>query len=334
MKELIKKLTEAYGPSGYENDVMNMIKEEIKDYVDDLKIDKMGNLVALKQGKGNDRKKIMFAAHADEIGLMVTHIEKEGFLRFTNIGGINPYNLVGARIKLQSGQKGMVSHEHLDSMKDLKLEKMYMDIGSSSEEESKKIVSLGDIAVYDQKTQFIDGRIMGKAIDDRIGCAVLIETAKQVGEVDNDIFLVFTVQEEVGLRGGRTSAYSINPDLGIAVDVTRTGDTPGAKRMDVALGKGVAIKIKDSSLITSQKVKKLIIDTAERENIKYQLEVLERGGTDAGAINLAREGIPAGCLSLPCRYVHSYSEVVALEDVENTIKLAVKVAGNSQLFQE
>ncbi|HHY70971.1 MAG TPA: M42 family metallopeptidase, partial [Thermoanaerobacterales bacterium] len=215
---------------------------------------------------------------------------------------------------------------------DLNFDKMYIDIGAANKEECQDIVKIGDIAVADQKTIFSGNRIIAKALDDRIGCAVMIEALKNIKDSPNNIYIVFTTQEELGLRGAKTSSFGIAPDFGLALDVTLTGDTPEAKRMDVKLGGGTAIKIKDSSLITNPKVVQFLIDIAEKENIKYQLEVLERGGTDAGAINLTKGGILAGCLSIPCRYVHSPSEMVDMGDVEATRDLLIKFLESKLIF--
>jgi len=326
LEKLIKKLTETYGPSGREDKIREVIKTEVEGLADEIRTDYLGNLIVLKKGSASeDTKPIMLAAHMDEIGLMITHVDKEGFLRFTNVGGVAPSRLVGTRVVLPSGQKGHVFHEPLKDLKELDLEKMYIDIGAKDQEEAKKHVTIGDIAVYDQNLVNLGNRLMAKAMDDRIGCAVLIMALQEMKNNPNDVYFVFTSQEEVGLRGARTSAYGLNPGLGIAVDVTMTGDTPEAKKMDVKLGGGAAIKVKDSSMITSPLVKDKMVEIAEKENIKYQLEVLSRGGTDAGAINLTREGILAGCISIPCRYVHSPGEMVDSGDVEAAVKLLVKI---------
>ncbi len=326
MERIIKKLTETYGPSGREDRIREVIKEEVSKLADEIRTDYLGNLIVLKKGTASEETKpVMLAAHMDEIGIMITHIDKEGFLRFTNVGGLAPSRLIGGRFVLPSGQKGVIFHEPLKELKELDLEKMYLDIGAETQEEAKKHVTIGDIAVADEPMVSLGNRLIAKAMDDRIGCAVLIEALKKLKNNPNDIYLVFTTQEEVGIRGAKTSAFGLNPGLGIAVDVTMTGDTPEAKKMDVKLGGGAAIKVKDSSMITSPIVKDKMVEIAEKENIKYQLEVLSRGGTDAGAINLTREGILAGCISIPCRYVHSPAEMVDKQDVEAAVNLLVKM---------
>ncbi len=332
MKELIKLLTESYGPSGREENIRDIISKEIEGHFDEIKTDYLCNLIALKKGGAPNAKNVMIAAHMDEIGLMITHIDDKGFLRFTNVGGVNPYRLIGMRIILPSGRKGVVFHESLEKMADLAYDKMYIDIGAADKDECQDLVQIGDIAVADQETVLSGNRVIAKALDDRIGCAVMIDAMKKMKNSPNNVYFVFTTQEELGLRGAKTSTYGIAPDFGLALDVTLTGDTPEAKRMDVKLGGGTAIKVKDSSLITNPKVVQFLIDIAEKENIKYQLEVLEGGGTDAGAINLTKGGILAGCLSIPCRYVHSPSELVDMGDVEATRDLLIKLLESKLTF--
>ncbi len=322
MKKLISKLTAISSPSGREEQIRAFIKEEIKNYCDELREDKLGNLIAIKHG-GNT--KIQFAAHMDEIGMIITDIDENGFLRFSNVGGISPHRLYGQRVRFQNGIVGVFGAEKVEDIKKLTLNKLYIDIGASSEEEARSKISVGDIATFHHEFTDLGERVVAKSMDDRIGCAVLIEALKRVTNPQNDLYCTFTVQEEVGLRGARTSAFGIEPDLGIALDVTATGDTPEAERLAVKLGKGAAIKVKDLSIITHSKVKDLLTELAKTNSIPYQFEVLPFGGTDAGAIHLTKAGVPAGVISIPCRYVHSPSEMVDLNDVEAAVRLVVAV---------
>ena len=273
-------------------------------------------------------KKVMFSAHADEIGVIVTYIDDDGFLRFSNVGGLNLLTLLGGRVRFANGVIGVIGKEK-GELKDLTLDKLFIDIGAATKDEAQKKVSIGDFAVFHREFADLGQRLVAKSMDDRIGCAVLVEAIRRLDHSDHDLYFVFSAQEEVGLRGARTAAYSIDPDLGIAIDVTRTGDTPEAPRMDVSLGKGAAIKVKDSSVIAHPKVKNLMVRLAEADQIKYQLEVLEAGGTDAGAIHLTKSGVPSGTISIPCRYVHSPSEMVDLDDVENCVKLILAICRDS-----
>ena len=322
MKDMIKKLTEEYGPSGSENKVTEIIKKEIAPFVDEVKLDKMGSLVATKKGDG---AKVMLAAHMDEIGLIVTHIDKKGFLRFSAVGGVSSFRLSGLRVIFDNGQIGVIDLEKVSDPGKAGLDKMFIDIGAKSKEEAESKVSIGDFAVFRQDFVDLGNRVVSKAMDDRIGCVILMETAKRLKNSSNEIHFVFTVQEEVGCRGAETSAYAIKPDLGIAVDVTRTGDMPEAATMEVALGKGPAIKVRDSSIIVPPKVRQFLIQTAKELDMPYQLEVLESGGTDAGPMQRSRGGVPSGVISIPTRHLHSPSEMVDINDTEGCIKLLTAV---------
>ncbi len=321
MKNLIRELVESYGPSGFETNVTDKIIDLVKDYVDDYYVDTLGNLITHKKGNG---KTVMFSAHTDEIGVVITHIDKEGFLRFDRVGGLNRLTLLGNRVRFANNVVGVIGREK-GELKDLAIDKMFIDIGAESKEQAKEQVSIGDFAVFHREFTDLGNRVVAKSLDDRIGCVVLIEAIRKLNKTNHDLYFVFSTQEEVGLRGARTAAYGIDPDLGIALDVTMTGDTPEAPRMDVSLGKGAAIKVKDSSLIAHPKVKELLVRLAKEKKIDYQLEVLPAGGTDAGAIHLTKEGVPSGTISIPCRYVHTVSEMVDVRDVKNCIDLVFAV---------
>lgn len=321
MKNLIRELVESYGPSGFETNVTDKIIDLVKDYVDDYYVDTLGNLITHKKG---NRKTVMFSAHTDEIGVVITHIDKNGFLRFDRVGGLNNLTLLGNRVRFANNVVGVIGREK-GELKDLAIDKMFIDIGAESKEQAKEQVSIGDFAVFHREFTDLGNRVVAKSLDDRIGCVVLIEAIRKLNKTNHDLYFVFSTQEEVGLRGARTAAYGIDPDLGIALDVTMTGDTPEAPRMDVSLGKGAAIKVKDSSLIAHPKVKELLIRLAKEKKIDYQLEVLPAGGTDAGAIHLTKEGVPSGTISIPCRYVHTVSEMVDVRDVKNCIDLVLAV---------
>lgn len=320
--ELLKNLLSVYSPSGNENNIREFIKSEIKEYVDEMDVDALGNLIAIKKGNG---KKVMIAAHMDQIGLMVTDIDDKGFLRFTNVGGISPFVSLSQKVVFENGVVGIIGSEPMEDIGKLKLENMYIDIGVFSKEEAEAKINIGDICVY--KTEFDENEnaVSSKCLDDRVGCFVSIETIKNIKDNVNDLYFVFTVQEEVGLRGAKTSAYRINPDIGIALDVTGSGDTPKAKTFAVGLGKGTAIKVKDNSILTHPRVRELMVDVAKENNIKYQMEVLEFGGTDSGAIHLTREGIPSGVISIPTRYVHSTAEMASKDDILSSIDLLTKI---------
>ena len=329
MKSIIKKLTETFGPSGFEKSVRNVIRKEIRDHVDSIKSDKLGNLIAHIKGKGT---KVMLASHMDEIGVVTSYIDKNGFIRFSNVGGFFPVHSLTSRIIFENGRIGVIGEERRKSMSDpVEMTKLYIDIGARDRKEAEKLVPIGTFGCYERGFEDIGKRIVAKALDDRIGCAVLIEVAKRLKrKVKNDTYLVFTVQEEVGLKGARTSAFGIDPDIGLAVDVTETGDTPEAKKMAVKLGAGAAIKIKDWGIVCDPKIVETLIRIARRNKIPYQFEILERGTTGATVIQLTKGGIPSAAVSIPSRYIHSASEIVDMDDVEAAVKLIVKFLKTDQ----
>ena len=326
MNELIKKLVEAYGPSGFEDQVRELIAAEIEHHVDEMRVDPMGNLIAVKKGDGTGLK-VMIAAHMDEIGLMVTHITEDGFARFTNIGGIHPHTLLGNRVQFADGSIGVIYSDRIkDRSKVYGLDKHYIDVGATSRDDCS--VSVGDAAGFLRPFMAQGRRLSAKSMDDRIGCVVAIEALKQLQSTPHEVYFVFSVQEEVGTRGAEAAANGIDPDVGISLDVTLTGDMPEAVPMAISLGKGTAIKVKDSGMIAHAGLVKLMRKRAEDAEIPYQLEVLTGGTTDARPMQISNAGCAAGCISIPCRYVHSQSETVDANDVLNSIKLLVEILSN------
>ena len=324
MKDLLKNLVEAFGPAGNEGPIREILRTEVEGLVDEVKVDALGNLIAIRKGSG---PRVMIAAHMDEIGVIVTHIDEKGFLRFSNIGGISPFMLIGQRVVFANGTVGAFGAEKLDDIKDLKLNKMFIDIGAKDEKSAKEKVTIGDIGAFYRQANFQGGRVIAKSLDNRAGCAVLVKTLKELAgrEIPNQVYAVFTVQEELGLRGAKTAAYGVNPDVGFAVDVTGTGDTPEAPTMSVKLGEGPTIKVKDSVVLTHPRVRQFMMEVAKNKGIPYQLEILERGGTDTGPIHLTREGVPSGAISVPTRYIHTPSEMADINDMENAVKLFVAI---------
>jgi len=319
LKELIKRLVEAYGPAGCEDGVRDLIKSEVEELVDDIRTDALGNLIATRRGPEGARK-VMLSAHMDEIGLIVSYVDEKGFCRFQPVGGVGALTLYGGRVLFGNGAVGTIGLEKLeDPSKVPALTKFFLDVGATSKENCP--VQVGDVACFLRPFEVRGDRLIAKALDDRIGCAVQIGVMRELKDTPHEVSFVFSVQEELGLRGAQTSAYGLDPDLGIAIDVTRTGDTPEAPTMAVQLGKGPAIKVKDGGMIAHPAVKTLLVRTAEEHGIPHQLEVLERGTTDARAIQVSRAGVPTGCLSIPCRYVHSPSEMVDYGDVLNAVRL-------------
>lgn len=321
MKSLIEKLISTPSPSGYEAQIREVVRAEIESFADEIQVDALGNLIARK---GSGGKKIMLAGHMDEIGIIATHIDENGFIRFSNIGGVSPRYAPGGRVRFLDGTLGVIGMELVsDRFKVPALNKMFIDVGATNRDDCP--IKVGDVAVFDRPFSDLGQRLVAKAMDDRIAVAVMIEALRQLKKTPHELYFVFTVQEEVGVRGATTAAFGIAPDLGLAVDVTLTGDTPKGVKMEVALGKGPAIKVKDAGMLADPRVVNWMVETAQKVKIPYQYEILEFGGTDARAIQLSRAGVPAGCLSIPCRYVHSPSEMVDLGDVENSVRLLVEL---------
>lgn len=325
MLELLKKISAAPGVSGYENKAADVIEKEISEYTDEQYRDNLGNLIAVKHGNGNG-KKIMLCAHMDEIGFMVTFIEEHGEIRIAPIGGISLSAVNYDKVVSENGVKGIVVPNGNVKPVDYTVDKMYIDIGAQSKKEAEKKVSIGDVFRYDSGIVKLSGtRVCGHPIDDRIGCTVLVEIAKRLnGEnIGNDIYYVFSVQEEVGCRGSKTASFGIQPDIGIAFDVTGTGDVPGASPMACAVGKGAAIKVKDASVICDTKLVEELTETAKKNGIKHQHEILLYGGTDTSSMQMTATGCRAAAISIPSRYIHTGNELIDMKDAHAAVELAV-----------
>jgi putative aminopeptidase FrvX len=320
MKELIKKLVETTGPSGYENAVRDLVRAEVESLADSMSVDALGNLIARKGRKSEGGLRIMLAGHMDEIGVMVTHVDENGFVRFTTLGGVGPATCLGGRVRFTNGTLGVIYGEKLEgSDKAYTFEQLFIDVGATGKADCP--VKVGDVAAFERPFVDLGNRLVSKAMDDRISVAVMIETLREIKQTPHELVFVFTTQEEVGTRGATSAAYAVDPDLGISVDVTRSGDTPKGVRMDVSLGKGPAIKVRDSGMLADPRLVRCMVEMAEKSAIPYQMEVLEGGSTDARAMQLARAGVPSGCVSIPCRYIHSPSEMVDYGDVQNAVRL-------------
>jgi len=322
MKQLIQKLTETFSPSGFESAIREVIKQEVLPLADEVRVDALGNLIVRKGGKAKNGKRIMLAAHMDEIGLMVSHVDENGFIRFSSIGGIRTGGLLSGRVQFTNGTQGLIGVERdLFAAKSPTFSQYYIDVGATSAKNCP--VKIGDVAAFKRPFLELGQRLVAKSMDDRIGCVVLIEALRALKTSPHELYFVFTTQEEVGPRGAATSAFGIDPEIGLAVDVTLTGDTPKSKYMAISLGKGPAVKVKDTGMLADQHIVEWMCSTAEKKRIPYQREVLDGGSTDAMAIQMTRSGVLAGCLSVPCRYVHTPSEMVDYEDVQNSVKLLV-----------
>lgn len=328
--ELLKRLTEAPGIPGREDKIREIVKKEMDGICDDVRSDAMGNLIGLKKGSGNG--KIMVAGHMDEIGFMVKHIDDKGFLRLQPVGGFDARTLMGRRVivhgkedligNLSSATKPIHILTEEEKKKELQIKDFFIDLGLPSEK-VKEIVEIGDPVTLRQEFVQIGDSYSNKAMDDRAGVLVMLEAVKKTKKHPADVYMVATVQEEVGLRGAVTSAFGLEPDLGIALDVTLAADFPGGEEPEYVtkLGQGVAIKIMDSSAISNHQLVKSLKEIARKKDIPYQMEILPRGGTDAGAIQASKAGVPVATLSIPCRYVHTVNEMIHHKDLEASINL-------------
>jgi endoglucanase len=322
---LIQTLTAAHGPSGDEGGIRAAIEELARPYADEVFSDTMGNLIVRKKGNG---AKLLFAAHMDSIGFIVTHMEKEGFLRVGRLGGIRPQEAVYTPVRFKNGVRGVIVPEEKAEFGKLKLDECFLDIGAKDADAAKATVQVGDTAVYDSPSFQNGNKVVSPYMDNRVSCAVLLSVLERLTEqTANDLTFVFTVQEEVGLRGARTAAWGVDPDWAIAVDVTDVDDTPGSEKYGtVQLGKGAAIKVMDSSIICHPAVVERLDTLAREGNIPVQKDIMRAGGTDAGAIHTTRAGIPTGGISVPCRYIHTPVEMADLDDVNACVELALAFA--------
>ena len=328
MLNLIKTLTAPRAISGREKAISDKLLTLVAPLTDKCYNDAMGNLIAIKYGTApeGERKKIMLCAHMDEIGFLVNHIEDNGFIRVLPIGGIPWVAAAFSEVTFGSGLKGILVPEGNAAPHELNQDRCYVDIGAKDKKEAEKKVKIGDFCALDGGiTRLLGRRIAGRPLDDRIGCAVLVKIAEKLKEtpVADDVYFVFSVQEEVGLRGATTAAFGIKPDIGIAYDVTGTGDCPGAARMVCSLGGGAAIKLKDNSLICDYELTQEFVAMAKEKDIKHQMEILPFGGTDTAAIQVSGAGVKVAALSIPTRYLHSGVEMLDLADADACVDLTV-----------
>ncbi len=335
--KLLKRLADANGPTGRESWVRDVVIEELKEVADEVRVDALGNVIAVKKGRGSGR--FMLAAHMDEIALVISHVDDKGFLRFLPVGGVVERNIVGQRVRILTrdgrvvrgviGMKPPHAAKPEEARQLPEMREMFIDVGASSREEVEKMgISVGDFAVFDRELVALgEKRVTGKALDDRVGVAVMIAAFRELGETDVNVYAVATVQEEVGLKGARTAAFSIDPHAAIAIDVTIAQDIPGVDEAEhvTKLGKGPAIKVidgrKGTGLISDPRLVDKLIEVAKAKSIPYQIEVAPGGTTDASAINLVREGVPSATVSIPTRYLHSAVELLDLDDAINAAKL-------------
>lgn len=337
MLDLLKKLCELDAPSGSENQVRDFILKEIEGYAE-CKVDSMGNIIAFKKGAKTPQKKIMIDAHMDEVGFIITSVDDEGFLRFTTLGGINPQVIAGRRVRfVKDGTIGVVGVKpvHLctaeEKGRSLKISDLYIDIGATDKEQALGVVELGDTAVFEGGLEkFGDDKLIGKAIDDRAGCAILIDMIKS--DLPYDMYFTFTVQEELGLRGAKTAAFGVAPDCAIVVEATTAADIAGVSEQEkvCVLGDGACVSFMDRATVYNKELFNLCLKTGSEKGIKTQVKAAVAGGNNSGEIHMSRAGVKTLSISVPCRYLHSASCVINEQDFFSVAAL-VRVMAETML---
>lgn len=323
--KLIETLNACHAPSGNEREIAQAIQTLAAPYADGISVDTLGNVIVHRKGSG---PRVMFAAHMDSIGGIVTHVDEKGFVRFGAVGGLHAPDLAATPVRFQNGTRGVLCVPESADPKELKLDDLYVDIGACDEAEARSKVTLGDTFVYDTASFVTGKRMVAPYLDNHISCAVLLLALEQLRKSENDLYFVFTVQEEVGLRGARTAAFAIDPAYAIAVDVTSADDELGSKHTATSkLGAGAAVKVMDRSVLCHPSMVQKLNALAGEQGIPVQGDIIKAGGTDAGAIHQSRAGVYTGGISVPCRYIHTPQEMVDLRDVEACAKLAAAFAG-------
>lgn len=326
---LLKEICEVSGAPGFEQPIREIVLREVKKLVDEVEVDNMGNVITYKKGKKDMR--VMVAAHMDEIGFIVTHIDENGFIRFHTLGGFDPKTLTAQRVKVHGTQDliGVMGSKpiHLMSMderkKHMEISDYFIDLGMKKEE-VEKYVSIGDPITRERELIEMGSCVNCKSIDNRVSVFILLETLRELKKTPYDVYGVFTVQEEVGIRGASVAAHQIEPHFGFGLDTTIAFDVPGSKPHEsvTKLGEGTAIKIMDSSTICDVRMIKFMKKTAEKHKIKYQVEVLPAGGTDtAGIQRMGKSGAIAGAISIPTRHIHQVIEMADKNDIRASIDL-------------
>lgn len=319
----LQTLNSCHGPAGDEGEVANTLKRLAEPYADACTIDTMGNLIVHKRGPG---PKVMIAAHMDSIGLIVTHVEKEGYLSFGKLGGLHPESLLHTPVRFKNGVTGVIALRQKVAAKDMTLQNLYVDIGANDAEAARRMVQVGDTAVCSMPPFAMGSHIVSPYLDNRISCVALLEALGSIEHHTNDLYFVFTVQEELGLRGSKPAAYAIDPDYALVVDVTAAEELDDKHRGSCVLGGGAAIKVMDTSIVCPPEMVELLERSALERDIPFQRDILTAGGTDAGSIHLTRAGVLTGGISIPCRYVHSPVEMVDTADVSAAVRLITAVA--------
>lgn len=321
----LQTINACHGPSGNEREVAEAIRTLAAPYADEITSDAMGNLIVHKKGPG---PRVMFAAHMDSIGGIATYVDEKGFVRFGPVGGLHAAEAMFTPVRFQNGVRGVLCTAEDADLKELAVHDLYVDIGAKDQAEAKTKVQPGDMLVYDTPAFAAGDRLVSPYMDNRISCVVLLMALEQLQKSENDLYFVFTVQEEVGGRGAKTAAFAIDPVYAIAVDVTSVDDEPGSRHRSTSrLGGGAAVKVMDRSVLCHPMMVKKLNALAAEQGIAVQGDIIQAGGTDAGPIHQSRAGVYTGGISVPCRYIHTPQEMVDRRDVEACAALAAAFAG-------
>ena len=317
---LTKELCELYGPTGREHKVAQYIQERIRGHVDEMWVDCLGNLIAHKKGSG---KRVVLSAHMDQLGLMIKTIDEKGFGRIGALGSIKPYNLIDSRSQTESGVQGVMICEKKEGMGKITHHDLYIDFATLSPEKVREKVRVGEVAITRSEYYENEECVMMQCLDDRIGCMILVDSILRDLKNTNDMYYVFSVQEEIGSFGAKTSTFALQTDIFITFDVACTGDEMRGIRTEIKLGAGAGIKVMDYFMIVNKGVVDALVGIAEKNGIRYQIEVSENGGTDAHTAQLVQGGIKAGAITIPTRNIHSRDEIICKEDILDCIRMAM-----------
>lgn len=331
--KLLEKLCLAPGVSGDEENVRDIILSEIKDYADKIEIDNLGNIIAFKKGKNKSSKKLMINAHMDEVGLIATYITDEGYIKFSAVGGIDEKILPGKKVFIGKekvpgviGVKPIHLLESNERLKTIKIDNLYIDIGAKNKDEALKYAVPGDYICFDSSFKLNGNIVMSKALDDRIGCLILIDLIKK--DLPFDVYFSFVVQEEIGLRGSKVASYQINPDSAIVVETTTAADIHGNDDKVCSINEGAVVPFMDKATVYNREYFKLAFSLAKKYKIKIQTKSAISGGNDAGSIHMSREGVKTIAVSTPCRYLHSFFTLASIDDIESTENLVFRLIEN------
>ncbi len=324
--ERLHRLAAVWGPSGREHRVAEAISEMIRPFVDEVRTDRFGNLIAIRRGKEGGRR-VMLSAHMDVTGAIALNISDKGLIHLGAVGDLKPQHAIGQRVVWGSGAVGVLQHEPVESPKDLSVKKLWCDIGATSKAEAEESVRLGDMCVLVGELQQLGDVIVGPGLDNRAGCAVLVEVAERLGDVAHEVAFVFTAQGEVGPRGAGTAAFGVDPELAFVVDVAPAGDIPRGPRVDVKLGDGPALKLKDGRYMAHGPLSDLVREVAVEHGIPLQTEIVAslESRTDAQVVSIAGQGAPTAVIDIPGRYRGTGAEMVSAADLSATADLLVKL---------